>query len=181
MRTQCVAHRAFSSEAKKDPYDNIPQHITDLTQRRIYSVAGHPLHTLIGKIEGFFTDSKISDLHLPNEKFRLFKDFDPLVKVEECFDLLGIPEDHASRRTSDTYYKSRDMCLRPHTSVHQIPLMRQGHSSFLCVGDVYRKDTVDRTHYPAFHQMEGVRTYGIKEIGAKDVKEAKIIAERDLK
>ena len=29
--------------------------------------------------------------------------------------------------------------------------------------------------------MEGVRTYGIKEIGAKDVKEAKIIAERDLK
>jgi hypothetical protein len=29
--------------------------------------------------------------------------------------------------------------------------------------------------------MEGVRTYGIKEIGAKGVKEAKIIAERDLK
>jgi hypothetical protein len=29
--------------------------------------------------------------------------------------------------------------------------------------------------------MEGVRTYNIKDIGAKDVKEAKIIAERDLK
>ncbi len=51
----------------------------------------------------------------------------------------------------------------------------------MCVGDVYRKDTVDRTHYPAFHQMEGVRTYNLKDIGAKDVKEAKIIAERDLK
>ena len=51
----------------------------------------------------------------------------------------------------------------------------------MCVGDVYRKDTVDRTHYPAFHQMEGVRTYKIKDIGAKDVTEAKIIAERDLK
>ena len=29
--------------------------------------------------------------------------------------------------------------------------------------------------------MEGVRTYSFKDIGAKDVKEAKIITERDLK
>lgn len=49
------------------------------------------------------------------------------------------------------------------------------------MGDVYRKDTVDCTHYPVFHQMEGVRIYDLKEIGAKDVKEGKIIAERDLK
>jgi phenylalanyl-tRNA synthetase alpha chain len=27
------------------------------------------------------------------------------------------------------------------------------------MGDVYRKDEVDRTHYPAFHQMEGVRIF----------------------
>ncbi len=59
--------------------------------------------------------------------------------------------------------------------------MKQGNSSFLVVGDVYRKDTVDKTHYPAFHQMEGVRTYNFKDIGAKDAKEAKIITERDLK
>ena len=118
MRNQSALLRGFSTEAKKDPHDNIPQQIIELTQRKIYRVAGHPLHTLIGKIEGFFRESKISDLHLPNEKFRLFKDFDPLVKVEECFDKLGIPEDHVSRRTSDTYYKSREICLRPHTSVH---------------------------------------------------------------
>jgi len=49
------------------------------------------------------------------------------------------------------------------------------------VGDVYRKDTVDRTHYAVFHQMEGVRTYKLEDIGAKDVKEAKIICEGDLK
>jgi phenylalanyl-tRNA synthetase alpha chain len=60
-------------------------------------------------------------------------------------------------------------------------MRKENNPAFLCVGDVYRKDTVDRTHYPAFHQMEGVRTYKIKDIGAKDVKEAKIIAERDLK
>lgn len=53
-------------------------------------------------------------------------------------------------------------------------------NSFLCVGDVYRKDTVDRTHYPAFHQMEGVRIYDFEQIGAKSKEEAKIICKRDL-
>lgn len=45
-----------------------------------------------------------------------------------------------------------------------------GNNAFLCVGDVYRKDTVDRTHYPAFHQMEGVRIYDFNDIGATSKK-----------
>lgn len=76
------------------------------------------MSTLIGKIEGFFGEGKISDLRIPGEKFKVFSDFEPLVKVKECFDDLGIPEDHVSRRITDTYYRSREICLRPHTSVH---------------------------------------------------------------
>ena len=53
-------------------------------------------------------------------------------------------------------------------------------NAFLCVGDVYRKDTVDRTHYPAFHQMEGVRIYDFETIGAKNKEDAKVICKRDL-
>ncbi len=112
--------RLFSVSMAKDPYDNIPESITELTTRKIYKQNGHPLSTLIGKIDHFFTKTKISDLELPGEKFKMFSDFDPLVKVKDCFDDLGIPEDHVSRRTTDTYYKSREICLRPHTSVHQI-------------------------------------------------------------
>lgn len=111
----------------------------------------------------------------------MFKGFSPYVSVKECFDDLDIPVDHVSRRITDTYYHSKDVCLRPHTSVHQIPIMKQGNNFFCVVGDVYRKDTVDKTHYPCFHQMEGVRAYKLSDIGAKDVKEAKIICERDLK
>jgi phenylalanyl-tRNA synthetase alpha chain len=37
------------------------------------------------------------------------------------------------------------------------------------MGDVYRKDTVDKTHYPVFHQMEGVRIFNLKDVGAHDV------------
>jgi phenylalanyl-tRNA synthetase alpha chain len=37
--------------------------------------------------------------------------------------------------------------------------VQEGHRKFLCIGDVYRRDTIDATHYPAFHQMEGVRVF----------------------
>ena len=56
-----------------------------------------------------------------------------------------------------------------------------GNDAYLCLGDVYRKDTVDRTHYPAFHQMEGVRIYSFEDIGAKNKEHAKEICERDLR
>lgn len=32
-------------------------------------------------------------------------------------------------------------------------------TAFLCTGDVYRRDTVDRSHYPVFHQTEGVKVF----------------------
>jgi len=76
------------------------------------------LNTLITKIEDFFVNKKVSDLQIPGEKFKLFSDFDPLVKVKECFDDLGIPEDHVSRKVTDTYYHNKEIVLRPHTSVH---------------------------------------------------------------
>lgn len=101
----------------------------------------------------------------------MYQDFSPLVTTDACFDKLFIPKDHISRAPTDTFYTDREHCLRPHTSVHQIPIMETGgefggQNAFLVVGDVYRKDTVDRTHYPAFHQMEGVRIYDFDEIGA---------------
>jgi hypothetical protein len=37
--------------------------------------------------------------------------------------------------------------------------LRKGETAFLVTGDVYRRDTVDATHYPCFHQMECVRVH----------------------
>jgi len=34
--------------------------------------------------------------------------------------------------------------------------MKMGLDHFLVVGDVYRRDEIDKSHYPVFHQMEGV-------------------------
>lgn len=104
-----------------------------------------------------------------------------MVKAYDCFDVLRIPPDHVSRKPTDTYYLDEETILRTHTSVHQIPILKQGHSSFLCFGDVYRKDTVDKTHYPVFHQMEGVRIFKYDEIGVQNMKDAKHVAAQDLK
>ncbi|KAJ9517752.1 hypothetical protein QJQ45_004046 [Haematococcus lacustris] len=39
----------------------------------------------------------------------------------------------------------------------QAEVLRSGRRAFLVTGDVYRRDSIDATHYPVFHQMEGVR------------------------
>ncbi len=39
-----------------------------------------------------------------------------------------------------------------------------GFNHFLVTGDVYRRDEIDRSHYPVFHQMEGVRLFTRSEL-----------------
>lgn len=54
--------------------------------------------------------------------------------------------------------------LRAHTSAHQVELVRSGLDAFLLAGDVYRRDEIDASHYPVFHQMEGVRLFTNHEV-----------------
>ena len=72
---------------------------------------------------------------------------------------LLIPEDHPSRKQSDCYYLNKDYILRGHTSAHQQELMSMGLDNFIVMGDVYRRDEIDSSHFPVFHQAEGVRLF----------------------
>lgn len=69
------------------------------------------------------------------------------------FDDVLVPADHVSRSYNDTYYVDSQTVLRCHTSAHQAELLRQGNTHFLVTGDVYRRDSIDSTHYPVFHQV----------------------------
>lgn len=160
---------------------NIPPQILELLNRKVYRVPNHPISILSNKIKEYFEQSNISDIKIPGEKFTLEDSFDPLVSVKQCFDDVLVPVDHISRQPSETYYHDESTVLRPHTSAHQIQMIREGNNAFLVLGDVYRRDTIDRTHYPAFHQMEGVRIFSYDQIGAKNYDDAKKIAEKDLK
>ena len=76
------------------------------------------------------------------------------------FDRLNIPENHTVREWTDTFYFTEDssILLRTQTSPMQIHAMetRSLPIRILAPGRVYRKDEVDATHSPMFHQIEGM-------------------------
>jgi len=51
--------------------------------------------------------------------------------------------------------------LRTHTSAHEVEVFKQGHTSWLLAADVFRRDEIDSSHYPIFHQMEGARIFSL--------------------
>ena len=80
----------------------------------------------------------------------------PTHPLTQNFDEVLVPADHVSRAPNDTYYVDAATVLRCHTSAHQAELLRAGETAFLATGDVYRRDSIDATHYPVFHQVGGV-------------------------
>ena len=85
--------------------------------------------------------------------------------VYENFDSLGFPQDHPGRSRTDTYYLNKDTLLRTHTSAHEAEIFRNNQSGgYTISADVYRRDAIDRTHYPVFHQMEGARMWNRKKV-----------------
>ena len=92
------------------------------------------------------------------------------------FEALGMPPNHPARDMQDTFYinnpssdsdtdqSDNSILLRTHTSAVQIRELEKRKPPFKIVspGRVYRKDDVDATHYPVFHQVE---ILAIDEIG----------------
>ncbi len=121
-------------------------------------------------------------INLPRFKDFDLVDFPRIITVEQCFDLLNMPQNHPSRKETDTYYLDSTHILRTHTTAFwsfylkdQEILKRlenDGHIGALCPGIVFRKDEIDKSHYPAFHQIDGL--YICK-------KSKKIITQKDLK
>lgn len=76
------------------------------------------------------------------------------------FTALNIPEGHPARSSSDTFYVAghSDVALRPQTSPVQVRVMESGPPPVFIIspGTVYRRDDVDATHSPMFHQLEGL-------------------------
>lgn len=78
------------------------------------------------------------------------------------FDALNTPPDHPARAESDTLYLEwehhDELLLRTQTSPMQVRWMEQHPApSYVVVpGKVYRADTIDASHLPVFHQIEGL-------------------------
>jgi phenylalanyl-tRNA synthetase alpha chain len=74
------------------------------------------------------------------------------------FQALNIPPDHPARDDTDTFYVKGELLLRTHTSPVQIRTMatQAPPIRMICPGRAYRRDEIDATHAPMFHQLEAL-------------------------
>ena len=85
-------------------------------------------------------------------------DGDEVEDTWHLFDALNMPPQHITRSPLHTLYLNGDIVLRTETSPSQIRVMeaRQPPVYIISPGRTYRRDTVDATHSPLFHQVEGL-------------------------
>lgn len=139
---------------------NVPPNVLDATTRGLHLQKDHPVSITRQIIESNF----------PAPTFKYHNEFHPVVSTKQNFDSLGFPANHPGRAPSDTYYINGSTLLRTHTSAHQADTFRANESSgYLISADVYRRDAIDRSHYPAFHQMEGAMTWDRSKVGEGDM------------
>ena len=109
----------------------------------------HPMYIALDEIKDIFIGMGFTILDGPEVEF-----------AENNFDRLNAEEGHPSRDWSDTFYFDEDsrVMLRSQTSPMQVRAMDSMELPIriLAPGRVYRKDEVDATHSPMFHQVEGM-------------------------
>ena len=109
----------------------------------------HPMYTVLDEIKQVFLDMGFEIMDGPEIELERYN-----------FTKLNAPESHPSRDWTDTFYLTEDskILLRTQTSPMQIRAMEEHGVPIRMIspGRVYRKDEVDATHSPMFHQIEGM-------------------------
>jgi phenylalanyl-tRNA synthetase alpha chain len=126
--------------------NNIPPSIVAKMGKGLYKSPNHPLTIIKEKIFEYFDDLARIEIETP------------YVSIADNFDHLRVPKDHPSRRPTDTFYRDEETCLRTHMTCYLYPIGKSitgiSQLKYITCGDVYRKDAIDATHYPVFHQVD---------------------------
>nr|CAD7571356.1 unnamed protein product [Timema californicum] len=140
---------------QRDDWTNISPKILSYLGRNLHIQPYHPLSFIRQNIVSFLYKKFVG--RMGNPIFSVYDNLSPVVSVQQNFDSLITPATHPSRDKSDCYYINHKYLLRGHTTAHQSELINMGLNNFLVVGDVYRRDEIDTSHYPVFHQADAVR------------------------
>ena len=109
----------------------------------------HPMNIALDELKTIFIGMGFTVLEGPEVELASYN-----------FDRLNAEEGHPSRDWSDTFYFDEDsrVMLRSQTSPMQIRAMETMELPIRIIapGRVYRKDEIDATHSPMFHQVEGM-------------------------
>ena len=139
-----LSARALEARLKAEAIDvTIPGESVQLGHR-------HPMNKALDEAKDIFISMGFKVLEGPEVEL-----------ADYNFTRLNIAVNHPSRDRSDTFYVTDDesVLLRTQTSPMQIRAMEQIKTPpirVLAPGRVYRKDEVDATHSPMFHQIEGL-------------------------
>lgn len=158
---------------QRDEWSNATAAILSKVPRQLHLQSGHPISTLRALIESHFSE------------FAHLNSLSPIVTTKENFDDLGFGPDHPGRNRTDTYYLNERTVLRTHTSAHEVEVFNSGERKWLLTADVYRRDEIDQSHYPVFHQMEGARVWGrtdadMAALAAENTQRAKELTAADI-
>ena len=138
-----LAEKAMELKLEAEALDvTIPGEAVDVGHR-------HPMYIALDEIKEIFIGMGFTVLDGPEVELSTLN-----------FDRLNAGEGHPSRDWSDTFYFTEDerVMLRSQTSPMQVRAMdsMKPPIRIIAPGRVYRKDEVDATHSPMFHQVEGM-------------------------
>lgn len=148
-RLEELIEKAKGDIADKEMESKIQKEKIDVTMpgKRHPMGRKHPLTTVLDELKDIFIGMGFSIADGPEVEYDKYN-----------FELLNIPKNHPARDTQDTFYISENVVLRTQTSPVQIRVMEQQKPPIRVIapGKVFRSDTVDATHSPVFHQIEGL-------------------------
>jgi len=140
---------AVNKIKEEEKKKKLESEIIDITLPGKKNVIGkrHPLELTIEKIKDIFISMGFSVEEGPEVELDYYN-----------FEALNIPKNHPARSEQDTFYINDNVVLRTQTSGVQIRVMEKQKPPIKMIspGKVYRADSVDATHSPIFHQMEGL-------------------------
>jgi len=118
-----------------------------LPGRKRWQGSLHPVSQVIEEIWGIFRDLGFTRARGPEAETEWYN-----------FEALNTPLDHPAADEQDTLYLADSVLLRSHTSPVQMRTMEAYGPPIRIIapGWVYRRDTYDATHTPAFLQIEGL-------------------------
>lgn len=106
----------------------------------------HPIRLVLSHILSIFKEMGFAIQYSPNIDSEFYN-----------FESLNFEEDHPARDMQDTFYLSKDMLLRTHTSNIQVRLMEDNKPPIrvVCPGKAFRNENISSRSHVFFHQVEG--------------------------
>ena len=146
-RVQTRLEECLAAAQSRQQAQQLSHQTLDVTLPGLPHLSGHlhPIRRLQREMEEIFVSMGFKVVAGPEIESEYYN-----------FEALNLPKGHPARDAQDTFYLTSDLVLRTHTSPVQVREMETQRPPIRIVapGRVFRRDAVDATHSPIFHQME---------------------------